>query len=225
MKLTPRPYQLLANDVPENPEIKGRLDAKKDGDKYYFTGTPCKYGHVDIRWTCNGTCVSCHLEKNPPKGFYGKTAEEKKEKSSNRARRWYEENKEKTIQRAADWKRENPEKMVKIRKDERVRRSDMPEWKSISFMRGSLRRCLKNKKDRTEAILGYTRHDLVKHLELLFEDGMSWDNYGEWEIDHIVPVSWFVRYGVNDPRVVNKLNNLRPLWAFENRSRWRPRIR
>ncbi len=45
---------------------------------------------------------------------------------------------------------------------------------------------------------------------------MSWDNYGEWHIDHIVPLSSF---DLTDKSQVNKVchyTNLQPLWAIDN---------
>jgi hypothetical protein len=40
---------------------------------------------------------------------------------------------------------------------------------------------------------------------------MTWDNYGEWHIDHIKPVSSFDK---DTPQsIVNALSNLQPLWA------------
>ena len=43
-----------------------------------------------------------------------------------------------------------------------------------------------------EKDLGYTRVDLKNHLEKQFDKNMSWGNYGAyWELDHIVPKSWF----------------------------------
>lgn len=87
--------------------------------------------------------------------------------------------------------------------------------------RNILKRHLKmiesKKNDKTEKILGYTSEDLRKHIELLFKDGMSWDNYGKWHIDHIKPISKFEEN--EDPSVVNSLDNLQPLWAFENLSK------
>ncbi len=41
-----------------------RSQAKADGSTKYFTGRPCKRGHVDWRWLCNGTCLSCESESN-----------------------------------------------------------------------------------------------------------------------------------------------------------------
>jgi len=46
---------------------------------------------------------------------------------------------------------------------------------------------------------------------------MSWDNYGEWHIDHIKPVSLFDE--LENVNVVNSLDNLQPLWASENLSK------
>lgn len=43
-------------------EIKSRKDAMRDGDGQYFTGKPCKYGHVATRYTQSGTCSQCVLD-------------------------------------------------------------------------------------------------------------------------------------------------------------------
>ena len=39
---------------------KFRLLAKEKGEKYYFTGKPCKRGHLSKRWTKNGICLECN---------------------------------------------------------------------------------------------------------------------------------------------------------------------
>jgi transcription termination factor Rho len=57
---------------------------------------------------------------------------------------------------------------------------------------------------------------LVPYLESKFEHGMSWDNYGEWHIDHIVPISIF---NLENPEELQKAchyTNLQPLWAEDN---------
>lgn len=91
--------------------------------------------------------------------------------------------------------------------------------KAIVFMRRQLSGLFAGKKGRTENLLGYTRDDLVSHIESNFEDGMSWDNYGEWHIDHITPISHFLKEGNDMPHVVHALGNLQPLWAFDNLSK------
>lgn len=76
-----------------------------------------------------------------------------------------------------------------------------------------------NKKGKSFDILGYTAVDLKDHISSLFADGMSWSNHGEWHIDHIIPVSMMVKSGVEDPKRINALKNLRPLWAVDNLKR------
>ena len=44
---------------------------------------------------------------------------------------------------------------------------------------------------------------------------MSWDNYGVWEIDHIIPISAFDLFNT-PPNIINALDNLQPLWKIEN---------
>lgn len=63
---------------------------------------------------------------------------------------------------------------------------------------------------------GYLSGDLKSHIESLFLDGMSWDNHGEWHVDHIKPVSKFIDLGIYDPAKINALSNLQPLWARDN---------
>lgn len=43
---------------------------------------------------------------------------------------------------------------------------------------------------------------------------MSWDNYGEWHIDHIKSISKFG--DKTNPRLINALCNLQPLWCSDN---------
>jgi hypothetical protein len=52
------------------------------------------------------------------------------------------------------------------------------------------------------------------HIESKFKPGMTWENYGKWHVDHIIPLS-----SANTTGELEKLchfNNLQPLWAREN---------
>lgn len=88
----------------------------------------------------------------------------------------------------------------------------------IHIHRGLLTRYYKwigdSKLDRTHKLLGYTAGELKRHIESLFRDGMTWDNFGEWHVDHIKPVSKFDKN--ESPSIVNALSNLQPLWSNEN---------
>ena len=67
----------------------------------------------------------------------------------------------------------------------------------------------------------FSEAELRDHLQRQFVRGMSWDNYGEWHIDHIIPVIAFSVSGPECPelRKAWALSNLRPLWAKDNLSK------
>ena len=69
-----------------------------------------------------------------------------------------------------------------------------------------------------ERVVGYTLEQLKYHLECRFEEGMTWDNYGKWHIDHIRPISSFNITSVDCDDFVKcwSLDNLQPLWAKDN---------
>jgi hypothetical protein len=66
--------------------------------------------------------------------------------------------------------------------------------------------------------LPYSVGDLMHHLESLFQDGMTWDNYGKWHIDHIIPQSKLPFSSMEDENFLKcwSLDNLQPLWAEDN---------
>lgn len=72
-----------------------------------------------------------------------------------------------------------------------------------------------------ESLVGYDTLALVRVLESKFTEGMSWENYGQWHIDHKVPKSWFFYETTDDWqfKVCWSLANLQPLWASENCSK------
>lgn len=67
--------------------------------------------------------------------------------------------------------------------------------------------------------LGCSIKDLKTHLESKFTEGMSWDNYGEWHIDHVKPLANFNLTSELDIKEVCHYTNLQPLWAKDNISK------
>src|SRR5690606_21672555 len=49
-------------------EIISRAEAKAKGLKFYFTGKPCKHGHVSERQLSNGCCTACTAGKSSENG-------------------------------------------------------------------------------------------------------------------------------------------------------------
>jgi len=72
------------------------------------------------------------------------------------------------------------------------------------------------KSAKTSELLGCTVEDLRLFLEAEFVEGMSWENYGEWHVDHIRPCASF---NLEDPEEQKRCfhwTNLQPLWAQDN---------
>lgn len=65
-------------------------------------------------------------------------------------------------------------------------------------------------------LLGYSPADLARHLERTMLPGMTWDNYGDWHIDHILPLSLFDHADPDMIRQAWALSNLRALWKADN---------
>ena len=71
-----------------------------------------------------------------------------------------------------------------------------------------------------EDLVGYTLEELKNHLEKQFLPGMNWGNHTlkGWHIDHIIPQSFFEFKDYDDTefKMCWALNNLQPLWWYDN---------
>jgi|SRR3990167_7977601 len=65
-------------------------------------------------------------------------------------------------------------------------------------------------------LLGCSYKEARLHIEKLFKDGMSWDNYGKWHVDHIKPLNSFDLIKPEEQKVAFNYMNLQPLWAKDN---------
>ena len=73
------------------------------------------------------------------------------------------------------------------------------------------------KTSKARAMIGCDFDQLAAHIEAQFKDGMGWDNRGQWEIDHIVPLA--SAKTVDELMALCHYTNLQPLWREENRSK------
>lgn len=130
----------------------------------------------------------------------------------------YHKNKEKNKEKLKLYRIKNREKRTEYQRN-KIKNDEL--YKLSSTMRSRLRN-LYNKKNwsktnKTFDLVGCSTEFLKEHLEKQFKDGMSWDNYGNWHIDHIIPLS-----SAKNTEELNKLchySNLQPLWAQENLSK------
>lgn len=67
-------------------------------------------------------------------------------------------------------------------------------------------------------ILGCNWESVRIHFESLFKEDMSWENYGKWEVDHIIPNDSAITK--EDVIRLSHISNLQPLWMLENKSKF-----
>jgi len=241
---TEQPEQNIAQQNAEL-QIIERKEAIQKKLLRYFTGKPCKYGHVDERLLSSRKCITCIREdarkEREHRSDYFKEyyqSEEYKErkkilknKPENRARRnerareLYYEQHGKSKRTARDKYNSMTEEQTRSMRETRKKLLDTSaDARMLNTMRNTLNRCLRltgrKKSTRTEPMLGYSKSDLVSHIEGLFSPEMNWGNYGDyWEIDHINPVSKMIKNGITDMKIINALSNLQPLTVDENRAK------
>lgn len=153
-----------------------------------------------------------------------------KERRSNYYKEWYLKNKDsvKKYKNANEkaiiaynkkYKSENKDKINaynrKYRKD---RRDKDPIFKLKCNLSKRTSEAFSNKgyskNSNTCKILGGDYEIVSKHIEKKFTEGMSWENYGEWQIDHIIPLASASTQ--SELLYLCHYKNLQPLWATEN---------
>lgn len=118
---------------------------------------------------------------------------------------------------------ENNKGKIKERKKEyqKNKRKNDPFFKLKCYLGSRTAKAFRNmrykKTSKTQEILGVNWEVCKLHIERQFTKGMNWDNYGQWQIDHIIPIA-----SANDEKQLLKLchySNLQPLWAKDNLSK------
>ena len=112
-------------------ETISRQEAKAKGLTRYYTGKPCKRGHVAERYVSNGHCVECDKKRREANSekyreYHRKRYEANPEKNRERARKWREANPEKSRERSRKWGKANPEKRFLIHAKNRARKKGVP---------------------------------------------------------------------------------------------------
>ena len=146
-----------------------------------------------------------------------------KEYMSKKSKVWYEQNKEHRKEYMKEYRKKNIDKIRETKRNyEKTRKTNDPLYKLINNFRTAIYQVLKERNIQKNGhyfeILNYTPEQLIEHLENKFTGDITWDNYGEWHVDHIIPISSFDIKEIGD-KEFNKcwaLENLQPLWGDEN---------
>ena len=181
-------------------------------EKSIYSFSKNKNGYLGLQ----AYCKDCAKEKK--KEHYIKNSEREKEYAKN----WYRQNKTRSISVSMKYQKENSERIRdNKRKRAKERRANDPKYRAERGVRHrvwkAINRLGAKKGTSTFNIVGCSRCYLFKHLESQFSKGMTWDNYGEWHIDHIVPLSSAETYC--EMIKLCHYTNLQPLWAKDNLSK------
>jgi hypothetical protein len=205
------------------------LKCKKEKDIEEFR----KYFHKrQNKYYYRSYCKSCEYEYNleyrkehleasrRSSSKWRKNNPEKNRESQRKSdRKRYKKNPEKRLEINRKWRKNNPEKVRKYNRErENLKRETDPLHRLNGSISSQIYQSLKQDKSgrHWEDLVGYTLDDLKNKLESLFEEGMCWENYGTWHIDHCIPLSWFDEEHIMDAW---SLWNLQPLWGKENISK------
>jgi len=128
---------------------------------------------------------------------------------------YYLINKEKIkIKYSTDEYKSNRNKRLKDRRKEDLN------FKIITNLKNHFKRALKKQKSfynkKYDIILGCSLEELRAHIQSKFQSGMYWENYGDWHLDHIYPISKFDLSKMENIQKCFHYTNLQPLWAKDN---------
>lgn len=152
-----------------------------------------------------------------------KWRESNKEYMSEKLKKWYSNNKEYRKEYLKEYREKNIDKIRETKRNyERHRKSIDPIYKLINNFRTAIYQVLKEnnvqKNGHYFEVLQYTPNELIHHLENQFNNGMTWDNYGDWHVDHILPISIHNIQEIGDDEFMKcwSLGNLQPMWGEDN---------
>ena len=78
-------------------------------------------------------------------------------------------------------------------------------------------------KDKTvQKWLGINREGFKQHMENLFKPGMTWENHGEWHLDHKKSLDKF-KDNLTDKKCIDEANhytNIQPMWAEDHSKKY-----
>lgn len=186
-----------------------KCEELKFNDEFYTRkDRPC--GFKSVCKLCDRAISERWKDKNP---------ERTRELSRNSAEAFFRKNPERVRQTARDAYAKDPAARIAYQTGYIKRRLLVdPGFKLASYYRRRVSKALKvnTKCCHTLGLLGCSIPDLKEHLERGFKPGMSWENYGEWHVDHIKPCARFDLSDHTQQRACFHFSNLQPLWGIDN---------
>ncbi|MEJ1937270.1 hypothetical protein WDZ92_44315, partial [Nostoc sp. NIES-2111] len=96
------------------------------------------------------------------------------------------------LERKRAWKAANAERHRRVaREHEQLQRATNPQRRIAKNLRHRLSKAMQGKTKGVSAVrdLGISIEDFRAYIAAMFQPGMTWDNYGQWHLDHIKPLA------------------------------------
>jgi len=220
-------YQANKERIKE--KVKAYEESNKDKRKEYREANKEHTAERQKEWRdANKEKIKAYYQDNKDK--VKAKVKAYREANKDKIKAYREANKDNTAERQKEWREANKEKVKayyqdnkdKVLERQRIYESKKRKEDAIYRLKNNLRSRLYSaikskgysKNTKTAGTLGCSWEFLKEYLEAQFVDGMSWDNYGEWHIDHIKPLA--LAETEEDVYNLNHYTNLQPLWAEDN---------
>jgi len=166
--------------------------------------------------------IEKYLGKNPNMTSKERTKkyrenEEWREKFKKSRIEYYKKNVDKIREYRKEYREKNKEKIRKLNREwENKKIKEDGFFRMRRRLRERIREYMKGKTNskKTKEIIGLEYNEFRTYISDKFKKGMNWENYGDWHLDHIIPLC----KAKNDEEflLLNHHTNLQPLWAEEN---------
>lgn len=230
--------KICQNSTAKKRRLENKDEIKKYRKKYYEKNKDKFLKEKKEYYEKNIDKIKCYR-----KNFYDKNRdkilEQKKEyykenidKCIDKNNRYYKENRESLLNKKKNYYQENSDKIkeyhVGYRENNKDKRREYyhkkkkdPEFIIFESHRNRIRELISRgyKDSSSKKILGCSIEFFRLHIEKQFKDGMSWDNYGDWHLDHIKPCASFDFKNPEHQKECFNYRNYQPLWAIENLSK------
>lgn len=167
--------------------------AKSRGLTHYFTGKPCKHGHIALRLVSAHRCLECHnadvakwRSKNRAKE--NATTRRWRERNPKALKEWATKNRQKLKAYSQKWRDNNPDKAVKA--PQKWRRNNKDKVRALTRNRQARKRAAHGKHtaaDITEILRLQKYRCAAPHCRKKLSD--------KYDVDHIIPL---INGGSND---------------------------
>lgn len=100
------------------------------------------------------------------------------------------------------------------------RKASDPNYKLRMSLRTRLYQSLKGLKLKSALdLLGCEIEYFKNYIANKFSEGMTWENHGDWELDHIKPLALFNLANIEEQKLAFHFTNFQPLWKVDNRDK------